>query len=1182
MDSTPVTKRWLVVAGAILTLSATTTFAQISGGPPLDPFLGQAAPFLSSSAPPQEKALKGPDGRILKREQRTGVANTRPELANRPLPPATGPRTAPKALGSVGVVPGQNLPMPFGSKGEKVAIAFRTGDFMPPIGEKLQPALRQLAQRRAAQTNASSAPAASVYGLILLNGRLDAALKAQLEALGVELFGFYPHAAYQARIPAFTLQEVAALPQVRWIGQPSADQKLAPELRPFLAPGAAVAGQTRWLYVSLFGPDVTGQAQAAMQAAGARISLYDPGLFVLSMEASAATIRRLLAMDSVLYVEPILPGGIAHNQSMASLNLDRMWGVYDPLPPGSTGQLKIGICDTGVYPYHTDFSGMIGGWWGWHIISGENAWDDLHGHGTHVTGTILGQGLANPRYRGGARGLPNRGDPGNHPDYLNAQVWNRTGYAVGDSQYQGLRAMNGEFGGAGFRRQVFNMSGGSGGTGLVGTDAESRKTDELFGNNVLPVIAAGNEGPSFGRVRLPGVAKGALTVGAIYDDDFLTLRTDGLADYSSRGPTGDGRHKPDVVAPGSWISSILNRTASGYTYDWEGTSMATPHVTGLAAGLRGHFDVPAWVLKSVILANAIDLGYGRDEQGFGKVDALRTHAGWDGNWSGWWSSNGGTGDLRYVDLVLDHDVSLLRVVLTYPDPPAAAGASFAIQNDLDLIVQRGGLTTDTAGQWRSTSGLDTVEAVTIVNARAGTYRLKVYTYAQRNGDSQRWGVVAAWVDGPINPNVSIRLSVPRAVKPNVSFYAKADATAGSYIASGVFGRMELLSGGTALEGLWYKRSGNPASSDEWFWYANPWPGTEDWYNPFGMNQGNIAAGQTRTLWWQVKGTTEGVKNLRYSVRSSNGGSASVTEPVIVDGTAPTFGATESIHWGPDLRPDVTCKTQDSLAGLDVGSAYYRYTTDGGSTWSLWISAACTGGHGTTAQQTITAYDVPFGQNDFTLNRIQFAIADTAGNWGYSPITGHRTPVPTALVFTPNPVAGGLATTGKVTLNLAAPTDGAQVVLLNLNPAAAVPSTVTVPAGATSATFSVPTTPVNKTASGVVYATYGGTTVNKTLKVRPIGVKSLTLNPNPVVGGNNVTGTVVLDLPVPASIGNVVVSLKSSNTAIANPTVASLTFTTGQDTKSFTIRTSRVSVASFANITAKGPGSSKTVKLKVTP
>jgi len=151
---------------------------------------------------------------------------------------------------------------------------------------------------------------------------------------------------------------------------------------------------------------------------------------------------------------------------------------------------------------------------------------------------------------------------------------------------------------------------------------------------VVVVTAAGNrgfnkmaasDGGALGDYRYisitdPGNAEGVITVGATHR---LMPHTYGVSYFSSRGPTGDGRTKPDLVAPGERIDSC---SLNGYYETMDGTSMAAPHVSGAAALLlsrnRELIGQPRRV-KEVLVKSATDLGREPRFQGSGNLDVLR-------------------------------------------------------------------------------------------------------------------------------------------------------------------------------------------------------------------------------------------------------------------------------------------------------------------------------------------------------------------------------------------------------------------------------------------------------------------------------------------------------------------------------------------------------------------------------
>ena len=159
------------------------------------------------------------------------------------------------------------------------------------------------------------------------------------------------------------------------------------------------------------------------------------------------------------------------------------------------------------------------------------------------------------------------------------------------------------------------------------------ESERLVESGVVVVAAAGNlgyqrfetkdgsyEGYTAFSVTDPGNADGVITVGATHR---YRPHTYGVSFFSSRGPTGDGRLKPDLVAPGERIESSLPDKGWG---ELDGTSMAAPHVSGAAAMLMARYDELIGAprrIKNILCESATDLGRERSFQGHGMLDVLR-------------------------------------------------------------------------------------------------------------------------------------------------------------------------------------------------------------------------------------------------------------------------------------------------------------------------------------------------------------------------------------------------------------------------------------------------------------------------------------------------------------------------------------------------------------------------------
>jgi len=337
----------------------------------------------------------------------------------------------------------------------------------------------------------------------------------------------------------------------------------------------------------------------------------------LATKANEKAIRRLAArgdVREVRYDRAIAPPRLKLSNTpvgpdtMVYWNIDK---VHSPdvwaLNPNYDGTgVVVGSFDTGVDYTHPDLSPRYRGndAISWFDPYGEHSTPyDNNGHGTHTTGTAVG-GDASGAFIGVAPGAR----------WIAAKGWDDSDNATVSSFHQVFQWFLAPGGDPANAPDVVNNSWGMSPPDCYNDFQADVQAWRAAG--ILPVFASGNEGPGPSTVLSPGNYAESYAVGATDPDDVV-------ADFSGQGPSQcDGEIKPDIAAPGVGVFSSL---PGGDWYELDGTSMATPHVTGAAAVLLSidpTLDPDA--LESALSLGAQDIGDpGVDNlSGVGRLDVL--------------------------------------------------------------------------------------------------------------------------------------------------------------------------------------------------------------------------------------------------------------------------------------------------------------------------------------------------------------------------------------------------------------------------------------------------------------------------------------------------------------------------------------------------------------------------------
>jgi subtilisin-like proprotein convertase family protein len=612
-----------------------------------------------------------------------------------------------------------------------------------------------LAAKGAAEPN-------EVLAVVQFTGPVKDAWLDRLRDSGARIVQYLPQNAYLVHATGEDVDRLAGLvgtdPAVRAVTHVSGGDKQGEDL--------PAGGATRLVAVQTLTGAQGADARRAASAGGARARADSSigGLTTQFVSLSGAEIDALAADPAVVSVTPYSMPELLDERS-AQIVAGNLTPEGLPSGPGYLSWLDgngfagpnstfddfvVDVADTGLdigtaAPSHSDFY-VSGSKAGASRVAYARDWtadpsaNDCSGHGTNVASIAAGYGAGSGTQNQDSSGF--KYGIGAAPRALigASKIFGCNGGFLSNARLSDVASA--AYASA---ARISNHSWGNGDLGRYSPD--SRELDFLARDaqsnvqgrqELVEVVAAGNDGgQGWGSVASPGTAKNVITVGASENRRPLGQITCGLddggadqpgdvIDFSSRGPTLDGRLKPDVVAPGTRVVGAAPQPGSGYTgsgvclpsfpsgnpfYSLQsGTSQAAPAVSGEAALIRDWFDrehggppSPA-LTKAIIVGSATDLAGGNN----GKDDVIASVPNAD---EGWGRAHLGSAlddtERDYVDqtvtlnatgerfarsYVVDDTNRPLKVTLAWTDAPGAVGSKPALVNDLDLVVRQGGRT----------------------------------------------------------------------------------------------------------------------------------------------------------------------------------------------------------------------------------------------------------------------------------------------------------------------------------------------------------------------------------------------------------------------------------------------------------------------------------------------------------
>ena len=678
----------------------------------------------------------------------------------------------------------------------------------------------------------------TAYYLVQLAGPPSAAWLATIRGLGAEIHSSLPGFTLLVGMLPERVDELRANPWVQQVTPFRPAMKVSPKLRAGHDPTLDAADLTavaaddldvqdaELVEIAVFRGESVQDVAGEVRNAGGTVVTTLPESLVVSV--SAATVAELADREGVQAILPYTPAELHNDQAATIMSVP---GDHDFGGLKLTGEGQIvGIADSGLdggdpATVHKDLRGRVAGVASWptrpslaSLINDPPGRDDgpadrNSGHGSHVAGSVLGNGSA--AVAAGSKTVPAGTAPEARVFFQAIEQsvqWKPAAQLIAEGipvpnrwppKATSLWGLPDDL--ATLFQQAYTAGArihtNSWGAPVAGAyTVNSRAVDEFMWQHpdILILFSAGNEGVDDDRDGLidpdsigsPGTAKNCLTVGASEnnrpamsdpppgnDANWADLRwprlgaaghvsddVNGLAAFSSRGPTDDARIKPDVVAPGTNVLSTLStafpankeplwgRLPVGHplrsAYCWSGgTSMATPLVAGAAVLVRQYLieqrehvapgRKPSGALIKAILVNGATAMAGQfpgevptganPVTGFGRINLTqsiispplgRPHFADDAD------DAVTTGEIRGYQI---HNVDTnvpLKVTLAWTDAPAPTGIG-GLENQLYLqLVSPDGAVVD-GDVTPFPTARNNVQQVVIANPIAGDYRIRV-------------------------------------------------------------------------------------------------------------------------------------------------------------------------------------------------------------------------------------------------------------------------------------------------------------------------------------------------------------------------------------------------------------------------------------------------------------------------